>query len=98
MPEICENLLKASYDPRIYAVYVVMYPLKCGWAKLDEIRSQIIKFRKSGKPIVAYVPIMGGKEYCIGCACEEVYTCDILVHVSLFKEPSQSRRFNTWYI
>ncbi|AET01869.1 S49 protease IV family peptidase [Medicago truncatula] len=67
LPQICENLLKAAYDPRISAV-------------------EIINFRKSGKLIVAYVAVMGGKEYYIGCACEEVYTSDTPVLVSLFKD------------
>ncbi|RHN63962.1 putative ClpP/crotonase-like domain-containing protein [Medicago truncatula] len=44
-----------------------------------------MNFRKSGKLIVAYVPAIGGKEYYIACACEEVYTSPEADPVSLFK-------------
>jgi len=40
--------LKAAYDPRISAVYLQIDNLNCGWAKADEIRRQILNFRKSG--------------------------------------------------
>ncbi|KAK2412551.1 serine protease SPPA, chloroplastic [Trifolium repens] len=55
LPQICDNLLKAAYDPRISALYLCIGSLYCGWAKLDEIRRQILNFRKSGKDVVAYL-------------------------------------------
>ncbi|KEH32069.1 signal peptide peptidase A (SppA) 36 kDa type protein [Medicago truncatula] len=73
LPQICDNLLKAAYDPRISGVYLQIDNLNCGWAKLDEIRRQILNFRKSGKFVVAYVPSCREKEYYIACACEEIY-------------------------
>ncbi|KAJ1388534.1 Peptidase S49 [Sesbania bispinosa] len=73
LPEICENLLKAAYDPRISAVYLHIDILNCGWAKVEEIRRHILNFRKSGKLVVAYVPACREKEYYIACACEEIY-------------------------
>jgi hypothetical protein len=41
--------LKAVYDPRISGVYLDIDNVDCGWAKLDEIRRQIVNFRKSGR-------------------------------------------------
>ncbi|KAK7836378.1 serine protease sppa [Quercus suber] len=41
LPQICENIIKAAYDPR--------------------------------KFIVAYVPECCEEEYCLACACEEIY-------------------------
>ncbi|KAK2411468.1 serine protease SPPA, chloroplastic [Trifolium repens] len=73
LPQICDNFLKATYDPRISGVYLHIDILNCGWAKLDEIRRQILNFRKSGKFVVAYVPSCREKEYYIACACEEIY-------------------------
>jgi len=73
LPQICDNLLKAMYDPRIYVVYLNIQNLNTGWAKLDEIRRQILNFRKSGKLILAYVPKIGVKEYYIASACKEIY-------------------------
>jgi len=44
-----------------------------------------MNFRKSGKLIVAYVPGIGGKQYYIACACEEVYTSPKAAPVSFLK-------------
>ncbi|XP_019189797.1 PREDICTED: serine protease SPPA, chloroplastic [Ipomoea nil] len=73
LPQICENFIKAAYDPRISGVYLHIEPLSCGWGKVEEIRRHILDFRKSGKFIVGYAPACGEKEYYIGCACEELY-------------------------
>ncbi|KAK9080369.1 hypothetical protein SSX86_000127 [Deinandra increscens subsp. villosa] len=73
LPQICENLIKAAYDPRISGVYLHIETLNCGWGKIEEIRRHILDFRKSGKFIVGYAPLWGEKEYYLGCACEELY-------------------------
>ncbi|RDX74742.1 Serine protease SPPA, chloroplastic, partial [Mucuna pruriens] len=73
LPQICDNFLKAAYDPRISGIYLHIDILNCGWAKVEEIRRHILNFRKSGKFIVAYVPSCREKEYYIACACEEIY-------------------------
>ncbi|XP_074317112.1 serine protease SPPA, chloroplastic [Silene latifolia] len=73
LPQICENLIKAAYDPRISGVYLHIDTLSCGWGKIEELRRHILAFRKSGKFIVGYVPTCGEKEYYLACACEELY-------------------------
>ncbi|XP_024976709.1 serine protease SPPA, chloroplastic-like [Cynara cardunculus var. scolymus] len=73
LPQICENLIKAAYDPRISGVYLHIETLNCGWGKIEEIRRHILDFRKSGKFIIGYAPTWSEKEYYLGCACEELY-------------------------
>ncbi|GAB4845333.1 hypothetical protein Ancab_038741 [Ancistrocladus abbreviatus] len=73
LPQICENLIKAAYDPRISGIYLHIEPLSCGWGKIDEIHRHIVDFRKSGKFIMAYIPACGEKEYYLASACEELY-------------------------
>ncbi|KAL0430995.1 UNVERIFIED_CONTAM: Serine protease SPPA, chloroplastic [Sesamum radiatum] len=73
LPQICENFIKAAYDPRISGIYLHIEPLSCGWGKTEEIRRHILDFKKSGKFIVGYVPACGEKEYYIGSACQELY-------------------------
>ncbi|CAI9113402.1 OLC1v1013998C1 [Oldenlandia corymbosa var. corymbosa] len=73
LPQICENFIKAAYDPRISGIYLHIDPLNCGWGKVEEIRRHILDFKKSGKFIVGFAPACGEKEYYIGCACEELY-------------------------
>ncbi|KAB2633723.1 serine protease SPPA [Pyrus ussuriensis x Pyrus communis] len=73
LPQICENLMKAAYDPRISGVYLQIESLNCGWGKVEEIRRHILDFKKSGKFVVAYVPACGEKEYYLASACQEIY-------------------------
>ncbi|KAI3688832.1 hypothetical protein L2E82_46697 [Cichorium intybus] len=73
LPQICENLIKAAYDPRISGVYLHIETLNCGWAKIEEIRRHILDFRKSGKFIVGYAPVWHERGYYLGCACDELY-------------------------
>lgn len=48
LPQICENFIKAAYDPRVSGIYLEIEPLSCGWGKIDEIRRHILNFKKSG--------------------------------------------------
>ncbi|PSR95743.1 Serine protease [Actinidia chinensis var. chinensis] len=73
LPQICENFVKAAYDPRISGIYLHIEPLNCGWGKVEEIRRHILDFKKSGKFIVGFVPACGEKEYYLACACEGLY-------------------------
>ncbi|KAK6921079.1 Peptidase S49 [Dillenia turbinata] len=74
LPQICENLTNAAYDPCIAGIYLHIEALDCGWGKVEEIRRHILNFRKSGKFIVGFLPAWRQKEYYLGCACEELYT------------------------
>jgi protease-4 len=47
--------------------------LGAGWAKADEIRDAVAEFRKSGKPIYAYMEFGSDKEYYVATAAERVY-------------------------
>ncbi|XP_031257305.1 serine protease SPPA, chloroplastic [Pistacia vera] len=73
LPQICDNFIKAAYDPRISGIYLHIETLNCGWGKVEEIRRHIVDFKKSGKFIIGYVPACGEKEYYLACACEELY-------------------------
>ncbi|KAF3771947.1 Serine protease [Nymphaea thermarum] len=73
LPQICENFIKAAYDPRISGIFLQIEPLECGWGKIEEIRRHILDFKMSGKFIVSYVPVCREKEYYLACACGELY-------------------------
>jgi protease-4 len=47
--------------------------LGTGWGKTDEIRDAVADFRKSGKPIYAYMEFGSDKEYYVATAAERVY-------------------------
>lgn len=48
LPQICENFVKAAYDPRISGIYLQIEALNCGWGKVEELRRHILNFKKSG--------------------------------------------------
>src|SRR5437879_8182130 len=71
--DVWELLRKAAVDSRIKAVVFEPRNLDAGWAKLEEIRAGLEKFRKSGKPLVAYLKGPGTREYYLATACDRIY-------------------------
>src|SRR5215210_7930272 len=67
------QLRKAKADKRVGAVLLDVGMLGAGWAKADEIREAVADFRKSGKPIYAYMEFGSDKEYYVATAAERVY-------------------------
>ena len=66
-------LRRAAVDPRIQAVILEPDGLDLGWAKMQEIRADLEQFRKSGKPLVAYLRAPGLREYYLATACSKIY-------------------------
>lgn len=54
LPKLCENFIKAAYDPRISGIYLHIEPLNCGWGKVEEMRRHVLDFKKSGIPIISF--------------------------------------------
>lgn len=68
------NMLRmAAADRRINAVVLAPRSVDAGWAKLDEIRSALVEFRKSGKPLWALLRSPGAREYYLASAAERIY-------------------------
>src|SRR5262245_21887673 len=57
------TLRKAAADPKIKAIVLQPERLRVGWAKLEEIRGGLEQFKKSGKPLYAYLKTPGTREY-----------------------------------
>src|SRR5258708_38776089 len=71
--EIWLTLRKAAADSRIKAVVFEPRGLTVGWAKLQEFKQELDQFRKSGKPLVAYLRAPGAHEYYLATAAEKIY-------------------------
>jgi len=67
------NLRKAAADSRIKALVVQPEGLASGWAKLEEMRSNIEQFRKSGKPVFAYLRSPNSRDYYVALAADRIY-------------------------
>lgn len=66
----------AATDNRIKAVALMPRGVGAGWAKLDEMRSAIATFRKSGKPVIAWLRTPGTREYYLALAADKIYLAE----------------------
>ena len=71
--EVWEIFRRAAADPRIKAVLLEPRGLQIGWAKLQEVREEIEAFKKSGKPVIAYLQSPGTREYYLASAADRIY-------------------------
>jgi len=71
--DIWSALHSAAADGRIRAIVLEPRDLQIGWAKLEEIRTDLETFKKSGKPIYAYLKTPGAREYYLATVANRVY-------------------------
>jgi protease-4 len=71
--EVWDLLRKAAADARIKAVVVEPRRPGAGWAKLQEIRQDLEQFKKSGKPLYAYLRSPNTRDYYLASAAEKIY-------------------------
>jgi protease IV len=71
---LVESLDRAAADPKVTAVVLRVSILPdAGWAKVQELRDAIVRYRKSGKPAYAHLEFCSNKEYYLASACTKVY-------------------------
>ena len=66
-------LQQAAGDSRIKALILEPKGLSAGWAKMEELRNDILAFKKSGKPVYAYLKGAGTHEYYVATAADQIY-------------------------
>ena len=71
--ETWQMLRNAAADSRIQAIVLEPRGLSVGWAKLEELRADILNFKKSGKPVYAFLRSAGTKEYYLASAADKIY-------------------------
>jgi protease IV len=70
---VVEMLRKAKTDKRITSVIVKPTGAGALWGKVQEVRDAVVDFRRSGKPIVAYLEYGGEQEFYLATACDKVF-------------------------
>jgi len=73
MTAVWRALESAAGDSHIRAVVVQPEGVAAGWGKLQEIRMDLDKFRKSGKPVYAYLRQPGAREFYLACGADRIY-------------------------
>jgi protease-4 len=71
--EIWAALRKAAVDSRIKAVVLLPQRPGIGWGKMQEIREDLVKFKKSGKPLFVYLRDPGTRDYYLASAADKIY-------------------------
>jgi protease-4 len=71
---VVDNLRKAKIDSRVRAVMLKPTGFESPfWGKVQEVRDAVLDFKKSGKPIYAYVEYGGDREYYLATAADKVF-------------------------
>jgi protease-4 len=66
-------LRNAKVDRRVASVILKPTGTAALWAKVQEVRDAIADYRRSGKPIVAFMEYGGEQEFYLASACDKVY-------------------------
>jgi protease IV len=70
---VVEMLRKAKTDKRVTSI--ILKPSGSGalWGKIQEVRDAVSDFRRSGKPVIAYLEYGGEQEFYLATACDKVF-------------------------
>ena len=71
--DIWDMLRKAEADKRIRAVFLEPRGVQAGWATLEEIHRSLLKLRRAGKPVYAYLRSPGAREYYLATAADRIF-------------------------
>jgi len=71
--QILKALENAAKDEHIKGIYLDMNGVECGMATATEIRNGLLKFKESGKFIVAYSEVYSQKEYYLASVADELW-------------------------
>ena len=66
------TLRKAAADKRIKAVVIEPGGMDLGWAKADELRNDLLQFKRSGKPLWAYLRRPRTRDYYLASAADRI--------------------------
>ncbi len=81
---LVESIDLAAKDPKVTSLLVRVSNMSgAGWAKTQELREALLRFRKSGKPAFAHLEYVGNKEYYVATACTKIFALPTaIVHVT----------------
>lgn len=72
--DILKNIKKAAEDPKIKGILIENGLIPSGWATTEEIRNALVKFRESGKFVIAYTDyILLQEGYYLSTAADKIF-------------------------
>lgn len=84
--DLWTSLRQAAKDDRVKAILLEPSNLAIGHAKLQEIHEELMDFKRSGKPVYAFLQSPGSAEYYLATAADKVYVSpDDMLNVKGFR-------------
>lgn len=72
LKNILNTLKNAATDDNIKGIYLNSSFVIAGFAQLEEIRNALIKFKESGKPVIAYAETFSESGYYVASVADEI--------------------------
>ena len=73
MNDIINNIKAASTDPNIAGIFLELSQIGTSTANIEEIRNQLIEFKKSGKFIISYAETYAQNAYYLASVADDIY-------------------------
>jgi protease-4 len=67
-----ESVDRAAQDPQVKGLVLRVGPLEAGWARVQDLRDALVRFRETGKPSWAHLEFAGNLEYYLATGCERI--------------------------
>ncbi len=72
MRALVEAVDRSRQDPSVKGLMLRVGSLDAGWARVQELRDALVRFRRTGKPSWAYLESAGNREYFLATGCAKV--------------------------
>jgi protease-4 len=69
---LVEAVDRARSDTSVRGIVLRLGPLDVGWARVQELRDALVRFRRSGKPSWAHLEFAGNREYYLATGCSRI--------------------------
>ena len=73
MNDILNNIKAAANDPNISGIFLELSEVGTSTANIEEIRNQLIEFKKSGKFIISYAETYAQNAYYLASVADDIY-------------------------
>jgi len=70
--DVTSAIRRAAHDDRVRSMVLHIQVVNWGWAKIEEVRSALLDFRASGKPLYAILSFSGEREYLLASAAGRI--------------------------
>ena len=73
LKQVLDNIEKAKKDNNIKAIYINTSFVNAGLSQTEEIRTKLLEFKETGKPIIAYSEMYSQSAYYLASVANNIY-------------------------